>query len=100
MVEGGPITLSDVERRRLARLERTRKNARGRRAAAVMPSRLARTSAFAPRVHSLITDSDFRRIYVVPPHSVVEVSGRELGTRHRDALVALFRLRAKRVEAR
>jgi hypothetical protein len=31
---------------------------------------------------------------------VVEVTGRELGTRHRDALVALFRLRARRVEAK
>jgi hypothetical protein len=100
MADGGPQHLSDVERRRLARLERTVKNARGRRSPAVMPSRLARTSAFAARVHGLNTDSNFRRIYIVPPHSVVEVAGRELGTRHRDALVALFRLRARRVEAR
>ncbi|MBB5695954.1 hypothetical protein [Muricoccus pecuniae] len=100
MVENGPKHLSDVERRRLARLEKTRLNARGRRAPAVMPSRLARTSAFAARTHSLNTDSNFKRIYIVPPHSVVEVAGRELGTRHRDMLVALFRLRARRVEAR
>ncbi|MCR0984067.1 hypothetical protein [Roseomonas populi] len=100
MSESGPKFLSEVERKRLARLERTKQNARGRRAPAVMPSRLARTSAFAARVHGLDTDSNFRRTYIVPPHSVVEVAGRELGTRHRDALVALFRLRAKRVEAR
>ena len=39
----------EVERKRLARLEKTKQNARGRRAPAVMPSRLARTSAFAAR---------------------------------------------------
>lgn len=101
MASGGvPAGLSEVERRRLARLEKTKANARGRKSPAVMPSRLARTSAFAPRIHSLNTDSDFRRVYVVPPHSVVEVTGRELGTRHRDALVALFRIRARRIEAR
>jgi hypothetical protein len=99
MITGGPDKLSDVERRRLERLERTRKNRRGRRAPAVMPSRLARTSAFAPRQQGLSRDADFARVYLVPPHSVVEVRGRELGTRHRDMLVALFRLRARRVEA-
>ncbi len=98
-VAGGPENLSEVERRRLERLERIRRNARGRRVPAVMPSRLARTSAFAPRQQGLVSDADFARIYVVPPHSVVEVRGRELGTRHRDMMVALFRLRARRVEA-
>lgn len=99
MVQGGPQTLSDIERRRLERLERTLKNRRGRRAPSVLPSRLARTSAFAPRQQSLSSDADFARVYVVPGHSVVEVRGRELGTRHRDMLMACFRLRARRVEA-
>ncbi|GAV35466.1 hypothetical protein ROTAS13_03142 [Roseomonas sp. TAS13] len=99
MVQGGPQALSEVERRRLERLERTLKNRRGRRAPSVMPSRLARTSAFVPRQQNLSSDADFSRVYVVPPHSVVEVRGRELGTRHRDMLMACFRLRARRVEA-
>ena len=94
MVEG----LSDAETARLERLARTRRNARGRRQPAVLPSKLARTSAFAPRRHGLSTETDFVRVYVVRPHAVVEVRGRELGTRHRDALVALFRLRARRFE--
>ncbi len=90
--------LSDAEVARLARLARTRANMRGRRNPAVLPSKLARTAAFAPRKHGLSTDADFVRTYVVKPHAVVEVRGRELGTRHRDALIALFRLRAKRFE--
>lgn len=90
--------LSDAEKARLERLARTRRNARGRRQPAVLPSKLARTSAFAPRRHGLSSDADFVRVYVVRPHAVVEVRGRELGTRHRDALVALFRLRARRYE--
>lgn len=90
--------LTEAEQARLERLDRTRKNSRGRRQPSVMPSKLARTSAFAPRRHSLSTDADFVRVYVVRPHAVVEVRGRELGTRHRDALVALFRLRARRFE--
>lgn len=90
--------LTDAEQARLERLHRTRKNARGRRQPSVMPSKLARTSAFAPRRHSLSSDADFLRVYVVRPHAVIEVRGRELGTRHRDALVALFRLRARRFE--
>lgn len=90
--------LSEAEQARLERLERGRRNARGRRQPSVMPSKLARTSAFAPRRHSLSSDADFMRVYVVRPHAVIEVRGRELGTRHRDALVALFRLRAKRFE--
>lgn len=90
--------LSEAERRRLERFERSKANRRGRKAPAVMPSRLARTSAFAPRKKGLITDSTFQRLYVVRPHTVVEVRGRELGSQHRDALYALFRLRAKRSE--
>lgn len=90
--------LTEAEQARLERLARTRQNTRGRRRPAVMPSKLARTSAFAPRRHGLSADADFVRVYVVRPHAVVEVRGRELGTRHRDALMALFRLRAKRFE--
>ena len=62
-----------------------------------MPGRLARTSAFAPRRQKLSTDADFQRVYVVKPHTVVQVSGRELGSQHRDALYAIFRVRAKRI---
>ena len=91
--------LSEAEQKRLARFERSKANRRGRKAPAVMPSRLARTSAFAPRKKGLITDSAFQRLYVVRPHTIVEVRGRELGSQHRDALYALFRLRAKRSEA-
>ena len=91
--------LSEAEQKRLVRFERSKANRRGRKAPAVMPSRLARTSAFAPRKKGLITDSAFQRLYVVRPHTVVEVRGRELGSQHRDALYALFRLRAKRTEA-
>lgn len=91
--------LSEVEKRRLERFERSKANRRGRKAPAVMPSRLARTSAFAPRRKGLITDSAFQRLYIVRPHTVVEVRGRELGSQHRDALYALFRMRARRTEA-
>lgn len=91
--------LSEVERRRLERFARSRLNRRGRKAPAIMPARLARTSAFAPRHKGLITDSAFQRLYIVRPHTVVEVRGRELGSQHRDALYALFRMRAKRTEA-
>jgi hypothetical protein len=84
--------LSPKEEKRLDRLRKTRENARGRKTPATVPIRLTRTSAFAPRNRDLITDSNFRRRYVVPHHSVIEVSGRELGTQHRDALYALFRL--------
>ena len=94
MAEG----LTEAEKARLERMARTRQNIRGRRQPAVMPSKLARTSAFTPRRHGLSTDAKFVRVYVVRPHAVVEVCGRELGTRHRDALMALFRLRAKRFE--
>lgn len=84
--------LTPEEKRRLERLERTRKNRRGRVNPATMPDRLARTSAFAPRRANLITDSNFTRVYEVPGYSVVEVRGRELGSQHRDAIVAVFRL--------
>lgn len=84
--------LSEEERKRLERKARTLKNRRGRRNPAVMPNRLARTSAFAPRRKDLITDSNFHRLYEVPGYSVLEVKGRELGSQHRDAIYALFRL--------
>ena len=84
--------LSEEERKRLERKARTLKNRRGRRNPAVMPNRLARTSAFAPRRRDLITDSTFHRIYEVSGYSVLEVKGRELGSQHRDAIYALFRL--------
>src|SRR3954463_9466224 len=72
--------LSDAEIRRLERLERTRANKRGRKNPAAVPARLARTSAFAPKRRNLITDSKFRRTYIVPGHSYIEVAGRELGS--------------------
>jgi hypothetical protein len=87
-----PRVLTLEEKRRLERMERTRKNRRGRVNPATMPDRLARTSAFAPRRCNLITDSNFTRVYEVPGYSVVEVKGRELGSQHRDAIVAVFRL--------
>ena len=85
---------------RLERFERTRANRRGRRVPAVMPAKLTRTSAFAPRKKNLSANADFVRVYAVRPHSVIEVRGRELGSQHRDALVALFRTRAARFEMR
>lgn len=90
--------LTEAERKRLERFEKMQKNRRGRSSPAVMPSKLARTSAFAPRKKGLVTDSTFQRVYVVRPHTVVEVRGRELGSQHRDALYALFRLRARRTD--
>src|SRR3982750_712547 len=90
--------LSDAEKRRLQRLERTRANKRGRKNPAAVPARLARTSAFAPKRRNLITDSKFRRTYIVPGHSYIEVAGRELGSQHRDALYAVFRLKPRRIQ--
>ena len=84
--------LSEEQLRLLERAERSKQNRRGRKKPAVMPDRLARTSAFAPRRQGLITDSNFVRVYEVPGYSVVEVKGRELGSQHRDAIYALFRL--------
>ncbi|MCR0984971.1 hypothetical protein [Roseomonas populi] len=92
--------LDAKEAARLARFERTKANRRGRRAPAVLPAKLTRTSAFAPRRKGLVTDSNFVRVYAVRPHSVIEVRGRELGSQHRDAIVALFRTRAARFEIR
>jgi hypothetical protein len=90
--------LSEAELRRLERLERTRANKRGRKNPAAVPARLARTSAFAPKRRNLITDSKFRRTYIVPGHSYIEVAGRELGSQHRDALYAVFRLKPRRIQ--
>jgi hypothetical protein len=89
--------LSEPEMARLERKMRTLQNRRGRKQPAVMPDRLARTSAFTPRRQGLITDSNFTRVYEVPGYSVVEVKGRELGSQHRDAIYALFRLPRARV---
>lgn len=83
-----PVELSDAEKKRLDRVGRRR----GRNRPAKVPARLVRTSAFAPKRRGLITDSSFERLYVVRGHSVVRVSGRELGSQHRDALYAVFRL--------
>lgn len=80
--------LSDAERKRLERVGKRRSRNRP----AKVPARLVRTSAFAPKRRGLITDSNFERLYVVRGHSVVRVSGRELGSQHRDALYAVFRL--------
>lgn len=80
--------LSDAEKKRLERVG----GRRGRKRPAKVPARLVRTSAFAPKRRGLITDSAFERLYVVRGHSVVRVSGRELGSQHRDALYAVFRL--------
>lgn len=100
MNSGPTRALTQEEKRRLERLERTRRNRRGRTNPATMPDRLARTSAFVPRRFGLITDSTFTRVYEVPGYSVVEVKGRELGSQHRDALVAVFRLPRTKISAR
>lgn len=92
--------LSDAEVKRLARLDKARKNKRGRQNPATVPARLTRTAAFAPTNRNLETDSNFRRRYVVPGSSVIDVSGRELGTQHRDAIYALFRLQRTRLKLR
>lgn len=89
--------LTPEENKRLERKERTKRNRRGRKNPAIMPDRLSRTSAFLPRRQGLITDSNFSRVYEVPGYSVVEVKGRELGSQHRDALYALFRLPRQKV---
>ena len=87
-----PRLLTEEELARLERKQRTIQNRRGRKNPAVMPDKLARTSAFVPRRKGLITDSNFVRVYEVPGYSVIEVKGRELGSQHRDAIYALFRL--------
>lgn len=83
--------MKPAEVRRLKRISERR----GRKRPAKVPARLTRTAAFAPKRHGLITDSDFRRLYVVPGHSVIQVAGRELGSQHRDAMYAVFRLDRK-----
>lgn len=88
------VPLSPKQKLRIERL----KNRKGRKKPAKVPARLTRTSAFAPKRRGLITDSSFRRIYVVPNHSIVQVVGRELGSQHRDALYALLRLPSKAVK--
>ena len=84
-----PDELSEAEKKRLDRVGARR----GRNRPSKVPARLVRTSAFAPKRRGLITDSSFERLYVVRGHSVVRVSGRELGSQHRDALYAVFRLK-------
>ncbi|MCH9806713.1 MAG: hypothetical protein K0U74_03185 [Alphaproteobacteria bacterium] len=84
--------LSEAEIKRLERFERMRATRAKRRKPASVPARLTRTSAFTPKRRGLIQDSSFRRVYVVPGHSVIEVAGRELGSQHRDAIYAVFRL--------
>ena len=93
MIEPLTPELSDADLKRLDRVGKRR----GRNRPAKVPARLARTSAFAAKRRGLITDSKFERIYRVPGHSVVRVSGRELGTQHRDALYAVFRLPHEKV---
>ncbi|WP_296202091.1 hypothetical protein [uncultured Hyphomicrobium sp.] len=85
------LTLSTADSKRLKRISARR----GRRNPSKVPARLTRTAAFAPKRQGLITDSRFKRLYVVPGHSVIQVSGRELGSQHRDALYAVFRLDRK-----
>lgn len=87
------IPLSPEAKKRIERLQ----NRKGRKNPAKVPARLTRTSAFAPKRRGLITDSAFRRLYVVPGHSVVQVTGRELGSQHRDALYALLRLKPRQI---
>ncbi|MGY2046603.1 hypothetical protein [Methylobacterium sp. JK268] len=86
--------LTEAEKKRLARDERTRRNRRGRTNPSAVPARLTRTSAFAPRRFGLV-DRGIERIFHVPGHSVVVVKGGELGSLHRDMIYALFRLRSK-----
>ncbi len=83
-----PKPLTDAEKKRLERVQQRR----GRHRPSKVPARLVRTSAFAPKRRGLITDSSFERLYVVRGQSVVRVAGRELGSQHRDALYAVFRL--------
>lgn len=91
--------LTPEEQKRLERRrQRTLENQRGRKNPSRLPAKLARTSAFAPRRQGLITDSNFVRMYEVPGYSVVEVRGRELGSQHRDAIYAVFRLKGEKIK--
>jgi hypothetical protein len=94
---GATGPLSEAEERRLRRFKRSMENRRGRTNPAVVPGKLARTSAFAPRRYNLATSSDFECVYTVRPHTVIHVVGRELGSQHRDAIYAIFRCRARKV---
>lgn len=84
--------LTEAERNRLERFDRMRAKRAKRRKPSSVPARLTRTSAFTPKRRGLVEDSSFRRVYIVPGHSVIEVSGRELGSQHRDAIYAVFRM--------
>ena len=53
------------------------------------------SSAFAPWRQKLSTDVDFKRVYVVKPNTVAQVSGRGSRSQHRDALYAIFRVRTR-----
>jgi hypothetical protein len=89
--------LSEAEEKRLRRFRRSIENRRGRTNPAIVPNKLARTSAFAPRRHHLSCDGSFESVYIVRPHTVVHVHGRELGSQHRDAIYAIFRSRARKI---
>jgi hypothetical protein len=89
--------LTEAEEKRLRRFRRSVENRRGRSNPAIVPNKLARTSAFAPRRHNLSTDGTFESVYIVRPHTVVHVHGRELGSQHRDAIYAIFRSRARKI---
>ena len=89
--------LSEVEEKRLRRFRRSIENRRGRTNPAIVPNKLTRTSAFAPRRHNLSSDGSFESVYIVRPHTVVHVHGRELGSQHRDAIYAIFRCRARKI---
>jgi hypothetical protein len=90
--------ITPAERNRLERLLRSQNNRRGRKQPVVIPAELTRTSAFAPRQFGLIEDANFKRVYVVTARSVIEVTGRELGSQHRDALYAIFRLPSRKIK--
>lgn len=90
-------TLSEAEEKRLRRFRRSAENRRGRENPAIVPAKLARTSAFVPRRRGLSSDNKFESVYIVRPHTVVHVHGRELGSQHRDAIYAIFRSRARKI---
>ena len=94
---GTDTPLSEAEEKRLRRFRRSIENRRGRTNPAIVPNKLARTSAFAPRRHNLSSDGSFESVYIVRPHTVVHVHGRELGSQHRDAIYAIFRSRARKI---
>ena len=89
--------LTPAEIKRIERFKRINDNRRNRKNPSSVPAKLTRTSAFTPRRRGLNTDSRFNHLYIVPKHSVIRVSGRELGSHHRDALYVVFRLKRKTV---